>query len=206
MPVLIDNPYYNRFRNYYRKIRPKIEDRQTSAYFMLILSFFALSFFGIFAIRPTLQTITELQKETSDSQDVLKKLQEKKKNLLALQTQYKMLETDIPIVYAALPNQIEAPSFLLKVKTLASLNSLSIKSLQAAKSPLSRDKTNLSPVFSTFNLTLSGSYKNINNFLVGLATLDRIATFDNIEILRGTTTQNEDLTLQLTGKIYALFD
>lgn len=206
MPILIDNPYYNRFRNYYRKIRPKIEDRQTSAYFMLILSFFSLSFFGIFAIRPTLQTITQLQKETSDSKDVLRKLQEKKGNLLKLQAQYRTLENDIPIVYTALPNQIEAPSFLLKMRTLANLNTLSINSLQIAKSPLSRDKTNLSPIFSTFNLTASGSYKNINNFLVGLTSLDRIATFDNIEVLRGRATQDDNLTLQLTGKIYALFD
>lgn len=200
MAILIDR---GRLKNYYNRLRPVLRTKNAPAYFMLTLSLLSLSFFGAFAIRPTLNTITELQKQISDSKDVYKSLQEKKKNLLILQSEYKTVEEDVPIVIAAIPTQVNAPTFLLKVKTLATLNNVTISSLVVSKSPLSEEK-NQEPVSSAFNLTAIGGYKDLNNFLVGLAKLDRLVTFENIGLK--ARSGGETLTLQLAGKIYTLFD
>lgn len=201
MAILIDN---SRLKTYYNKLRPVLRNKNAPAYFMLTLSLLSLSFFGAFAIRPTLSTIAELQKQISDSKDAYKSLQEKRANLLILQSEYKNIEQDIPIVLAALPNKVDAPIFLLKVRSVAALNNITISNLGVLKSPLSEDKKTNEPISSTFNLTATGSYRNLNNFLSDIATLDRIITFSNIGFK--ARSGGETLTLQLTSKIYTLFD
>lgn len=203
MPILIDN---KRLKSYYSKINPILRDERNIAYFMLILSLFSLSFFGAFALKPTLETITHLQKEVADSNKVYQSLQTKNKNLLILQDEYKKIQADLPIIYDVLPNQVNAPTFLLKVRTLATLNNLQITNLQIAKSPLSESENTNKAVASVFSLTATGPYKNINDFLKRLSTLDRIVTFSNIGITPGTSGTSDILTLKLTGKIYTLFD
>lgn len=204
MPILINNP---RIRNYYKKLRPLFEDPRASAYFMLILSLFTLSFFGAFAIKPALGTITQLRKELADSQEVSQKLQEKNKNLLKLQMEYQELEPDLPLVLSALPQQVEAPTLLLKVRALATLNNLQITGLQFAKSSLSEIPGSSQSVTlsSTFSLTATGTYQNINKFLADLASLDRIITFNKLGITRSISGGLDSLTLQFTGKAYHLF-
>lgn len=203
MPILIEN---KKLKSYYARINQIVRDEETIAYFMLILSLFSLSFFGIFALKPTFETITRLQKEVADSQDVFDKLQTKGKNLLILQNEYRILEEDLPIVYAALPTQVNAPNFLLSIRTLATLNSLQVLNLQITKSPLSESESSNKAVTSSFSLVANGSYKNINDFLKRLSTLDRVVIFSNIEVTPGTIGASDILILKLNGKIYTLFD
>lgn len=203
MPILINNP---RIRNYYKKLRPLFEDPRASAYFILILSLFTLSFFGAFAIKPALGTITQLRRELTDSQEVSQKLQEKNKNLLKLQREYQKVEPDLPLVFSALPQQVEAPTLLLKVRALATFNNLEIQGLQFAKSPLSEVPGGSQvPPSSNFSLTATGTYQNINKFLADLASLDRIITFNKLGITRSIGGELDSLTLQFIGKVYHLF-
>lgn len=203
MAILINNP---RIRNYYKKIRPVLDNPRASAYFMLILSFFTLSFFGIFAIKPALVTITQLQRELADSREVSQKLQEKRNNLLRLQVEYKDIETDLPVIFSAIPQQVEAPMLFLKVRTLATLDNIQITGLQFAKSPLSQasGSSQLTTSSPTFSFTATGTYQNINKFLLDLASLDRVITFNKIGLTRAIG-EGSDLTLQVTGKVYTLF-
>lgn len=203
MPILINNP---RLQNYYNKIRPVLRDARVSAYFMLILSLFSISFFGIFAINPTLKTIAQLQKETADSQEAYKKLQEKNRNLLVLQGEYRKIESDLPLVYAALPKEVSAPIFLLKIRTLAKSNNLELSNLLVSKSPLSEvQEGELTAI--AFSLTASGKYQDINSFLGSLTKLDRIVGFNSLEITPAAMTEGaESLTLGVSGKIYTLFE
>lgn len=205
MPIIISR---SRIKSYYVKFAPVLQDARASAYFMLILSLFSLSFFGGFAIRPTLETITQLQRQINDSQVVYDKLKEKNKNLLTLQSEYKKIEKDLPTIYAALPRTVDAPTFLLKVRTLASAYNITIVSLQLGKSPLSgqEDSKQISNP-SAFSLTAGGAYKDMEKFLTDLAHLDRLVTLSSIELTTSGVGSNiNELTLQLSGNIYTLFD
>ncbi|MBI2622114.1 type 4a pilus biogenesis protein PilO [Candidatus Microgenomates bacterium] len=206
MPIIISKP---QIKSYYAKLGPLLRDKRNSAYFMLILSLFALSFFGIFAIKPTLQTITQLQREITDNNLVYEKLKEKNRNLLTLQSEYKQIEQDLPVVYAALPEQVDAPTFLLKVRTLVNTHNLSVTNLSLGKSSLSGqenvDKKTTNSV--TFNLSVSGSYQNIKQFLNELTSLDRLVTLNTIEITPNSSETGENkLSIQISGSIYTLFD
>lgn len=203
MAILVSRAQLGKF---YTKGQEFIRDKQNSAYFMLVLSFFALSFFGTFAMRPTVKTIIELERQISDGLDVHKKLQEKNKNLLTLQEEYKRIENDIPIILAAFPSQVDAPNFILKLRTLAVLANLQIKTIQVSKSPLFKEGAN-NTLAAPFSFTASGKYEDINRFLVDISVLDRIVTFDNIEVTPSSGLPGQNLfILQLGGKIYSLFN
>lgn len=198
---------YSQLKNYYTKLTPLLKDARNTAYFMLILSLFSLSFFGSFAIRPALKTIIELNRKIEDAQEVNRKLGQKIKNLSTLQAEYKRIEGDLPIIYTALPNQIQAPTLLLKLRTLATVHNLVITNLQVTKSPLSEDFGKQDLIGSPFILTAEGEYQSINNFLNALSVLDRIVTLDEVQISSTTAvTSGDKLTVKLSGRFYTLFD
>src|SRR3989344_186695 len=60
---------------------PYLTPERNQKFFGIVLTLCALSFFGFFAIRPTVSTILKLQKELSDNQFVLDQLKTKIKNL-----------------------------------------------------------------------------------------------------------------------------
>src|SRR5947208_1901500 len=78
-------------------------EKKTQQVTSLIFTLVALSFFGLFAISPTLSTIAQLQKELSDSKDVYQKLVQKIHNIAALSAEYSKLEQDIHFVNETLP-------------------------------------------------------------------------------------------------------
>lgn len=54
----------------YLQLLPNLKGEKTQKFTTLILTFFALSFFGLLAINPTISTISELNKELEDNKFV----------------------------------------------------------------------------------------------------------------------------------------
>ena len=75
------------------KLLPPIKNENTRIITTLILTFAAMTFFGAFAINPTLTTIVNLKKQLEDSQIVYNKLVEKNNNLSFLLNQYNSLSS-----------------------------------------------------------------------------------------------------------------
>src|SRR5687767_10764921 len=84
-------------------------DEKTKNLSAIILTFLALSFFGLFAINPTISTIVQLKKEIADNQEVNQKLEEKITNLSTLQQKYNLLQNDIPFIFSAIPQNPQGP-------------------------------------------------------------------------------------------------
>ena len=87
-------------------------------FFGLVLTLCALSFFGFFAIKPTVSTIIKLQKEISDSQMIIDKLDSKIHNLTELRKQYFSLENDIPFVTSAITIQPDVPLLFVQIQAV----------------------------------------------------------------------------------------
>lgn len=122
----------SRYREYL-KLLPDIQKENTRAVVTLIFTFFAMSFFGIFAINPTLSTIVTLKKQLADSQLVHDNLKTKISNLSVLQQQYAQLNADLPIVFEAIPEEARATSLLGQIMGLAKEKRVVIVSLGTAK-------------------------------------------------------------------------
>lgn len=128
------NYFENLTINKYReklKLLPAVQQENARIIVTLILTFFAMSFFGIFAINPTLSTIITLQKQLSDSQIVHDSLKTKITNLSSLQQQYTQLQPDLPFVLEAIPQETKAPTLLSQIIGLAKEKQIKITFLNA---------------------------------------------------------------------------
>jgi Tfp pilus assembly protein PilO len=187
----------------YLKLLPKINMQQetTRSFVTLALTFAALSFFGIFAINPTLTTIADLQKQLSDDQQVDQQLKTKIDNLSALEAQYNQLGagSDLTNIYNAIPQTPAAPLLSAQVFALTTKHNLSILSYSVSAVQLTTTQKVPTVQSFTFTLQTTGIYTDMLAFTSELAKLNRIITVESIEIGRDS---NGNLVLTLRGRQY----
>ncbi len=190
----------HRYKRYFKNVEPIFKTTKVQAYFMVILTLFTLSFFGISAIRPTLKTIASLQRKIDDSSQVNAKLEEKINNLIAAQEEYQRIEPDLPLIYSLLPEKPEFPSLLRKIENLTIENEATISGIQFdpiilyGTSTTVTEKSNTTGTMSTplfFSLTFIGTYPNLLKLLEYITSLDRLITIDSVDL----TLNNEEGTI-----------
>lgn len=186
----------------YLKILPDMRKENTRLAITLILTFFALSFFGLFAINPTLTTIIELQKQLDDSEFTHQKLTAKITNLSNLQQKYTTLHSELQIVEEAIPKEAAATKLTGQIHTLAAESNLNVRNLRIAEVSLTSSTVPASPngLSYVFNLEASGTYENMIALAEKLTSFNRIVTVEAISISRDTRT--EELVLNIRGRQY----
>lgn len=169
------------------------------AYIYIILSFFSLSFFGLFAIGPTLSTITELDKEYTDEKAVLQQLQDKNSNLRSLNAQYLQIQPDLQLITNAIPDSPDVSQLTRQIEILATKNSLVVQKLDTGLLELYPAKNANTSIFSfMFSTTVRGGEKDINNFIAEIINIDRIIGIERLS----TGKQQNDFTAAITGKAF----
>ncbi|MBI4130641.1 hypothetical protein HY468_04960 [Candidatus Roizmanbacteria bacterium] len=113
-------------RDYKQTVRALLATEEVQAYTMAILSFFALAFFTLFAIKPTLTSFFQLQRQIEDSKEIDRKLEMKIGALLQAQELYQQHQTDIELLDKALPSEPQFTEFLQKVERLVVENESTI--------------------------------------------------------------------------------
>ena len=174
---LSHKPYSQR----YKKIGPFFKKPRMRAYTMLILSFFTMSFFGVFAIKPTLQTIAGLKKKINDSLLVNEALEKKIINLSQVKEEYKKIENDLSLISKALPSEARFSFFLKDLETLAQEAGATISGVKLETIDLTQ-KDLQSPIKISSFLTLEGDYFSCKKFLEKLLNHSRIYLIDRFEI------------------------
>src|SRR3990172_1643619 len=94
-----------------KRFRPVLKNTKTASYFTITLTLFSLSFFGLFAIRPTLITAVSLIKEVNDLRKLSLDYENKISNFITAQSEYEKIRGSIPQVDKALPQYSEFPGF-----------------------------------------------------------------------------------------------
>lgn len=193
------------FNRYYTYIKPVIQNKIIRAYAPYIFSLITVGLLIVFAIRPTISAILNLQQSISNSQQVLDTLKKKSADLSQGQKNYQSLSPQIKTKI------IQAVPFNPDVTTL-------IKNLEAATAPQAStsaiqiqpitlfdiqntlsDHPTLGKVDFTYNVI--GSYAQIITTISNLAKLPRLATITNLIISKQ---QEGPVNLSVTGKGYFL--
>lgn len=179
------------YRSYQKKLDPMMKASKVRAYFMLILSFFTMAFFGFFAIRPTLRTIAQLNREIIDSKELDQKLTDKITALAQVQSDYELIRGAIPALNLALPQTAEFPSLVLAIEEIARISSASISgltfdSLQIAS--VSAKEPNKSPKDIFFTASFTGRYEQLLQALQLLSTSKRIIRYDSVSFGKSSGT------------------
>lgn len=170
----------DRYKRYYQNVEPALAKPANKAYTAIIFSFLAVSLFGWYAIRPTMQTIFSLKRETTDKIDINKKMEDKISALIEAQAVYQEVESKIPIINQAIPTNSDAVSLMNQLRSLASESSVSVIAAMLPPLPLTHEQspTNTSAPLKladfTVTMSISGTYANIKNFLTGILNMRRI--------------------------------
>lgn len=189
------------FKKYYEGLLPYVQKEKNQNYIAIILTFSASIIFLLFAVNPTLSTITKLRKEVEDSKFVKESFDKKIQNLSSLSEEYNNLETDIPIILDAVPEKPEAPTLIAQIQAIAENNSIQLTTLSVSPVELSQSIASSSPEFK-FEVSGSSNYENIDFFLKQLTNMQRVVKIDSININKTSST---DETLNLTLKGTAFF-
>ena len=169
-------------------------------YLYVIFSLAAVTFFGLFAIQPTLATISELHREKDDAEFTPQQLKTKNQSLQRLSGEYQQIEPDIDKLYEAIPTSPKVPELVRKIEILSNTNNLAIKSLTTGAIELYPTKRAGTQLFSyTVNISAIGSESSINTFIQELINIDRIVS---IERLSSGTAENNLFSATITGRAY----
>jgi Tfp pilus assembly protein PilO len=185
----------------YLKLLPNMQSDNAGKIFTLILTFAALSFFGIFAINPTVSTIVQLKKELADNMLVKKELDKKISNLSMLQQKYNEISPDFPFVYNALPENAQVPMLGAQIESLAHTYNLHIVTFQIFEVQAMMNKQTLPNGSSfVFSLEANGKYDAMINFMTMLTKGTRVVTIETVSLSKNE--KNDSLVLNLRGRAY----
>lgn len=176
------------------------KEERTRKFTTLVLTLISLTVLGLFAINPTISTITKLRREIDDSKAIDDKLTQKINNLSSLQNEYIALEDELPIIYAAIPQTPEAPLLIAQLQEAAAQTGVELLNTQTFQVDV--EKPGVSKRFSaySFSLTADGQYQNLLQFLSTITNMERVVSVDIISITRKTG--ETDLQLTFKGRAY----
>lgn len=194
---------------YFKKIRARIktwfeslsdeDQKKLISYTYIILTLFTVSFFGFFAIAPTLATITNLNRQYKDNLLVHEALNKKLTNLSLLDFQYGQIQQDLEAIYSAIPKSARIAYLARQLEDIAVGSNLSITKLSFGKVEIYPNSKN-DPIYSfTFTINIAGSQNNINNFLSDVINFDRIINIERV--ITGRDEQGQ-YTAIVTGRAY----
>lgn len=169
----------------YIKLFPNLQATKTKEYTTLILSFAAMTIFGIFAINPTITTIIKLQKTYEDAKFANQKIDEKIESLGILYDKYNSLGDDLRRINAAIPKSPNTSLLLGQLQALAQKEGTRIRTLQTQQvqqvSAAILPPRNSSYVFL---VDVEGNYTQLSSFLRTLLNYERIVTIESASIGR----------------------
>lgn len=167
---------------YSKAIMPYLKNTKNQNYLTIILTIGASIFFFLFAINPTISTISKLQKEIEDNKLLDQKMSQKINNLSSLTTSYAEIEDDIPFLKDAVPQNPSTTDLIGQIQTLASQANLTIGVVEISPVNL----TSLNPKINSFNLsiTASGQFNDTSRFINDLISMQRALTITSTQITR----------------------
>jgi Tfp pilus assembly protein PilO len=202
---------YYRYKNYFLDVLKLYKDRSDVKVFLeIILSLVSITVFAAFAIRPTILTILELNKEIKSKEEVVGKLNSK---ILSLQSANETLQAVAPdLIYLdqAVPPMAKPEDFVRQIEGLASTSTVSILGLSASDvillgkptSNKSREVEALPQSASEVPITVSvtGAYPNLMVFVSKLENLRRPIKIDSLSISAAETEEGKKITMVVTGR------
>ncbi|KKS33237.1 MAG: hypothetical protein UU93_C0001G0068 [Candidatus Amesbacteria bacterium GW2011_GWA2_42_12] len=180
----------------YRRYLESVAERPIArAGLFLTLSLMLIIGMLVFALRPTLVTISGLLGQIKAQQEISLKLDEKIMEINKAQTALNQVEPKLFLLDQALPNNPALQIFMNTVETQASGSG--IKMTNTVFSAVTSSAQNID-----FTLTTDGDYKSLRNFVQILESLRRIVHLNSVQM--ASSEKKSDLTLTIRGIIGSL--
>lgn len=179
----------------------------------IILSLVTISFFSIFALRPTFLTISTLLKEVSTKKETIAKMDAKIKNLQTAQSILNQESLRIPILELSIPTFLQPQRFVYQIEGVGSTAQVQVLGITVNETPLKGDSPAENQEAKTdsnfpadansagFSISTTGSFQNLFSFLKNLENLRSPVKIGVLGISLSKTEQGNVLTLVVSGEV-----
>lgn len=192
---------YAKYSRYFRQLIETYEKKpEVKTSIELLLTLLTISFFSIFALRPTINTIFELLANIRSQEEIQNALVQKTKNLDQAQEVWTKETSRRFLLEQALPKDPQPDHYLRQIEGLAVRHNITLKSFSTDKVVIighDIEKTN------NFNvvLSISGDYSSLMSFLKDLETLRRIIKINSLSFAKGGRGEDSVLSLTISGGV-----
>ncbi len=162
----------------------------------LIFSILAVVFFAVFAVKPTLQTMSLLVKEIEDKRALDEQLAQKIASLNTAQAQYQQFSSQFYLLDEAMPKTASLMTGLKIVEKIAGNNQLVIKGITISAVPeelVAASASQATRQILTFNVSVIGDYLQIRQFIEDLMNSRRMILVDQINFSLANNRNQKDL-------------
>jgi len=177
----------------------------------LILSVLAVVFFAIFAIRPTLVTMSDLIKEIEDKRQLDEQMDLKIASLSTAEEQYNKYEDKFYLLDQSIPKQFDLVESLKKIEKIAGEDQLVINRISVSNiiDPISDSQSALylgqyQRDFLLVNLDVTGSYLVIRQFVEKLIELRQLMIVDQVTFSKKTESGELTAVIRVNLPYYSL--
>jgi hypothetical protein len=168
----------------------------------LFLTVGLVLFLGVFAIRPTIVTMSDLIKEIETKTTLSEALTKKLAALQTAQTQYLNIEQQIPILDSAIPEQPEIILTTKLIEKIAADSKVVIKNLNISELPENTQEnvefTQKSKQKVNISLNITGDYVSIREFAEALRNSRKSFIIESIVFSLEEDRGNKKLSANLT--------
>ena len=207
---------YQAYKRYYFEFGKLYKTRkEIRAYVNLGLAVLTLVLFIVFAIRPTLITISSLLAEIRSQEEVDRKLSEKVKSISLAFTNYSKIKNRLDILKESGPDLPIIVNFLRQMEAVAAEKDITIAALSFDGVNVTRDEGGVSEAnlestsgepsvykIAKFNLIAKGDYSQLDSFIMSLENLRRIVIVDSYLYSQDESGGAEgSLSINLTGGV-----
>ncbi len=167
----------------------------------LFFSLFAIIFFTVFAIKPTLETIAGLVKEIEEKQELNEQLQRKVVSLTTAQEEYQRLSPKIHFLDQAIPTQPQLVYSLKIIERVATENNIVISSIRLPEVPDENSShsavATLNRIDLYLNVSILGDYRSIRDMVTSLHQYRRSLVVEEVTF----SVQDKVTTQQLSASL-----
>ena len=194
-----------KYSRYFTYIQPLTRLPIIKNYGPYIFAFLTISVLTFFAIRPTLQTILVLQKELSNTEEILRKVEEKANNLSLAKKNYDEMDPNIKLeIFTVIPDTLNLKSLISALEETALAHEASVSALQIQPVVLNAKNTDHTGIVSevSFIFNTEGEYENLIGILQDLRRSSRLISIGNLSLSKSGGERT--LIMSLSGKAYYL--
>lgn len=190
-----------RYSRYYTYIKPVIENKFVKSSAPYIFSLITITIFILFAIRPTISTILNLQKNIENHRQVLEALEKKENDLTAGRNNLQSLDPERrEKINAAIPENADVTSLIGSLRNASGketlVSALQIQPVVLIDSEVTPQKTLLSLGEASFTYNIQGDYGQLLPTLYNLQRSPRLLSIGSVVL----SSQGGVVVLSVSGK------
>lgn len=171
-------------------------------YLELMLSLGTIMIFAVYAIKPTVLTIVELNNEIKSKENTVSLLIQKITNLKTASNILQKESQDLEFIENAVPSNADVEQLINQIEKIAVNNSVAIRNLSSSNVFLKGNSDKKIENELPLSFSITGNYQNLFQFLQTIETFRRPFKIDSFVFNSNITADNEKfIVLTISGSV-----